>query len=144
MLPSCSRILTEAISIAFTSLQQRQSISLASFLQCTHLHQSRFPILICNKSAAEVWICLVSFSWLSFQSRFPILICNKTAAEAQICLISKVATGGVPVKKGVLKNFANFSAKYLCWSWSVYDFRPVALLKRDCNTGFFLWNLRNC
>ena len=33
----------------------------ASFLQCPHLHQSRFPVLICNKSAAEAWICLVFF-----------------------------------------------------------------------------------
>ena len=39
-------------SITFTSLQQRQSIFLASFLQCPHLHQSRFLFLICNKSAA--------------------------------------------------------------------------------------------
>ena len=45
MFPSRSGILVEAISIASTS-QQRQSISLASFLQCSHLHQSRYPILI--------------------------------------------------------------------------------------------------
>ena len=37
---------TEVINIASTSLQQRQSISLASVLQSLHLHQSRFPILI--------------------------------------------------------------------------------------------------
>ena len=36
MLPSPSGILAEAISIAFTSLQQIQSISLASLLQCPH------------------------------------------------------------------------------------------------------------
>ena len=46
--PSRSGILPEAIRIAFTSLQQRPSISLASFL-----YQWRFPVLICNKSAAE-------------------------------------------------------------------------------------------
>ena len=56
MLSSHSKILAEAISIAFASLQQRQSISLASFLQCPHLHQSRFPILICNKSTAEAYV----------------------------------------------------------------------------------------
>ena len=61
MLSSRSGILAEAISIAFTSLQQRQSISLVSFLQRPHLHQSRFPILICNKLAAEAWIGLVFF-----------------------------------------------------------------------------------
>ena len=83
MLSSHSKILAEAISIAFASLQQRQSISLASFLQCPHLHQSRFPILICNKSTAEAYVQFF-FSWLSFQSRFPILLCNKTAAEAYV------------------------------------------------------------
>ena len=46
MLPLRSGILAEAKSFASTSLQQRQSISLASFLQCPYLHQSRFPILI--------------------------------------------------------------------------------------------------
>ena len=46
MLPSHSRILAEAISIAATSLKQRQSISLASFFQCPYLPQSIFPILI--------------------------------------------------------------------------------------------------
>ena len=59
-----------------------QPISLASFLQCPHLHQSRYPILICNKSAFEAWICLAFFWWLSFQSIFPILICNKKTWEA--------------------------------------------------------------
>ena len=81
MLPSSSRILAEAISIAFTSLQQRQSISLASFLQFPHLYQSRFPILICNKTAAGACV--------QFQKWPP----------------------EVFSKKGVLKNFANFIRK---------------------------------
>ena len=33
-------------------------------------------------------------------------------------------------KTGVLKNFANFTVKHLCWS--------LVLLKRDCNKGDFL------
>ena len=41
MLPSCSGILAEAITIASTSLQQRQSIPLASFSQCPHFRNSR-------------------------------------------------------------------------------------------------------
>ena len=45
------------------------------------------------------------------------------------------------VEKGVLKNFANFSGKHLCWSlflikWQ--DFCLATLLKRDSNTGVFL------
>ena len=90
MLPSRSGILAEAISIAFTSLQQRQSISLASFLQCSHLHQSRFPVLICNKSAAEAWICLVFF----LMALIPVDIAYSNMQENgswSIRLISKAA-----------------------------------------------------
>ena len=72
MLSLRSDILAEAISIASTSLQQRQSISPGSFLKCLHLFESRFPILICNKSAAEAWICLVTFSWLSLPHVFSV------------------------------------------------------------------------
>ena len=55
MLPWHYGIFAEAISIAFTSLQQRQSIfltliidkfAITLFLQCLHLCKSRFPILI--------------------------------------------------------------------------------------------------
>ena len=35
------------------------------------------------------------------------------------------------VKKGVLKNFANFKGKHLCWSLFLIK------LKRDCNTDTF-------
>ena len=44
-------------------------------------------------------------------------------------------------KIGVLKNFANFIGKHLCWSLFLIksqDSRPVTLLNRDSN-----WNLRN-
>ena len=49
-------------------------------------------------------------------------------------------------KKGVVKNFAIFSGKYLRWSLSLMKllcWRPVTLWKRDCNTGVFLWIMRN-
>ena len=49
MLPSCSGILTEAVSIASTSVQQRQSITLVSLLQCLHFKNSR-PELFCRKA----------------------------------------------------------------------------------------------
>ena len=61
MFPSRSGILAEVISIAFTSLLESQSIFLPLFLQCQHLHQSRLPILMFNKSAAEAWTYLVFF-----------------------------------------------------------------------------------
>ena len=40
-------------------------------------------------------------------------------------------------KKVVLKNFAIFTGKYLCWSLFLIQlqaFRPATLLKRDSNT----------
>ena len=52
MLPSYSIILTEAISIASTSVQQRQPISLASVLQCPHFRSSR-PELFCKEDALK-------------------------------------------------------------------------------------------
>ena len=39
----------------------------------------------------------------------------------------------------VLKKFANFTGKNLCWSL----FLVKSLLKRDSNTGVFPWTLRN-
>ena len=83
------------------------------------------------------------FSWLSFQSRFPILICNKTAAEAYGQFQKQPPK--VFCKKGVLKNFAHFTGKHLCWSLFLIQlqvFRPATLLKRDSNAGAFLRNLK--
>ena len=73
ILPSRTGILPEAINIAFTSPQQRQSISFDSFLQCSYLHQLRFPILMWHKWTAEAYICLISFSWLWLPHIFSIL-----------------------------------------------------------------------
>ena len=49
-------------------------------------------------------------------------------------------------KKSVLKNFANVTGKHLSWSLFLIKLqacRLVALLKRDSNTGAFLWKLRS-
>ena len=49
-------------------------------------------------------------------------------------------------KKAVLKNFALFKGKHLCWSlfWiKLQAFRTATLFKRDFNTGVFLRILRN-
>ena len=43
-------------------------------------------------------------------------------------------------KVGVLNNLATFAGKHLCFQ--VCNFRPSILLKRDSNTGVFLWILR--
>ena len=49
-------------------------------------------------------------------------------------------------KNGALKNLWNFTGKNLCWSLfliKLQTFRPVTLLRRDSNTGFFVWNLQS-
>ena len=46
------------------------------------------------------------------------------------------------IKKGVLKNFANFTGKRRCWSLFLIilqGLKPATFLKRDSNTGVFLW-----
>ena len=47
--------------------------------------------------------------------------------------------------KGVLKNFAKFTRKYLCQSLlfnKVSDLRPTTLLKRNSEADVFLWILQ--
>ena len=45
----------------------------------------------------------------------------------------------------VLKNFAKFTGKHLCWSLFLINLqaKPATLLKIDSNTGVFLWILRD-
>ena len=48
-------------------------------------------------------------------------------------------------KISVLKNFANFPLKHLCWSFFLIKLQPwglATLLKRNSNTGAFLWLLQ--
>ena len=49
-------------------------------------------------------------------------------------------------KKAVLKNVSIFAGKYLCLNLfliKLQAFRSATLLKRDSNTGAFLWILWN-
>ena len=46
------------------------------------------------------------------------------------------------IEKAVLKNFTIFIGKHPCWN-TVAGLKACILLKRDSNTGFFLWTLRN-
>ena len=58
----------------------------------------------------------------------------------------KISCSQMFFKLVVFKNFANFTGKHLCWSLfliKLQAFRPAAFLKRDSNTGVFLWSLRN-
>ena len=47
----------------------------------------------------------------------------------------------------VLKNFANFTGKHLCWSLlllKLQTFGAASLFKRDTKTGIFLFSCDNC
>ena len=46
-------------------------------------------------------------------------------------------------KTEVFKKFAIFTGKHLCWSLLSTKLQTWATLKRDSNTGVFLWILRN-
>ena len=42
-----------------------------------------------------------------------------------------------------LKNFRNFTGWHFCWIFFLIKLQPFRWLKRDFNTGGFLWNLGN-
>ena len=49
------------------------------------------------------------------------------------------------VKRGVLKNFANDTGKYLCWSLFLIMLQGLnfaTFLKRDSNWSVFLWSMQ--
>ena len=57
----------------------------------------------------------------------------------------KISHQRCSVKKGVHKNFGNFTRKHLSWILFLIKlqvFRPATLLKRNSNTGVLLWNLQ--
>ena len=46
-------------------------------------------------------------------------------------------------KIGILKNFAIFTVKYLCWSLFLIKLESWKRLKRESNRGVSLWALQN-
>ena len=60
-------------------------------------------------------------------------------------IVSRCGRSQMFFKISVLKRFANFTGKHLCWSLfliKLQALRPATLLKKDSNTGVYLWNLR--
>ena len=50
------------------------------------------------------------------------------------------------IQIGILKNFTTFTGKHMCWSLfliKLQGYSPETLLKRNSNTGVFLWILQN-
>ena len=56
------------------------------------------------------------------------------------------STAGGSCSQMFLKIFGNFTGEHLCWSLflvKLQGWRPATLLKRNTNTGTFVWNLWN-
>ena len=84
------------------------------------------------------------FSWLG---NTPIFTCwfKWRLIKFFFLIIPETATGGILQKK-VFQKISHISEKNTCWSlrkhwYSSEDLK--LLLKRDSNTGAFLWNLKN-
>ena len=78
------------------------------------------------------------------QPSFFEVFCKRTCYEKFNKLNRKT-----PVLESLFNKVAgltNFSGKHLCWSLFFIKsqiFRPATLVKRDSNTGVFLWNLQD-
>ena len=71
---------------------------------------------------------------------------NIEIPEVRFTLIYGSSRSQMLIKIGVIKNFAKFTGKHLCWDTfliKLQALRPENLLKRDSNTGVFLRNLQN-
>ena len=79
------------------------------------------------------------------------LLCVRDIAEKSLnkllllVILKSSHRSGCSVEKCVLKNFANFTRKQLCWSLVSIKLEGLQLylLKRDSNAGVFEWNLWN-
>ena len=97
-----------------------------------------------------IWICWIKVDSIRMSMAPPVLSTitsyNMNSIkfwQYKICIDQKQPSE-VFCKNGVLKNFAR--GQHLCWSLFVIKlqaFSPATLLKRDSNTGVFLWNLWN-
>ena len=79
-----------------------------------------------------VSLCLCHTIFINFK-----VTCHKLKK----CLNFRSSHQSCSIEKAVLKNFAIFTGKHLCWSLSLIDLRgsrPATFLKRDSNTVVFL------
>ena len=82
--------------------------------------------------------------------RRPIEVIAETSTQEEILTVRsrncRSSCSQIFIKISVLKNFAIFTGKHLCRSLflrKLQVLKPASLLKRDSNTGVFLWILRN-
>ena len=88
---------------------------------------SPLPLIQDGKTIADQKHC---WTFQQFLHRYWQKITKKRLSRSQ--MLFKIAATGVLQKRVFLKNFANFTGKYLCWNcWT-------DLQRRDSNTGVFL------
>ena len=82
--------------------------------------------------------------------RRPIELRAETSTQEEILTVRsrncRSSCSKIFIKISVLKYFAIFTGKHLCWSpfsRKLQVLNPANLLKGDSNTGVFLWILRN-
>ena len=79
--------------------------------------------------------------------RMPVELRAETSTQEQILTVRsrncRSSCWQIFTKKSVLKNFAIFTGKRLCWSPFLRKLKPASLLKGDSNTNVFLWILQN-
>ena len=91
-------------------------------------------------------VCIYYVIWLKSNGDMAVSTKRSSLLLAAFTGFFKSSRSHMFFKIGVLNNFTNFTGKYLCWSLLLIKlqvFRPATLLKRDSNTGVFLWNLWN-
>ena len=116
---------------------------------------------VCSKSVRKTLYWNKFFGkWMHFQISLSLwelqvirdLLCvgdivEKSLNKLSLLIILKGrCISEVYLEKDVLKNFANFKGKHLCWSLFLIKLRssgPATLFKRDSNAIVFQWNLRN-
>ena len=69
--------------------------------------------------------------------------CFRLIVSKQHDLSDRSSRSQMFFKTGGLKNFTIFTRKHQCWSLFFINFPQSSLLKRDSNTGIFLWILQN-
>ena len=95
--------------------------------------------------------CITILGYTSQSRKFEKLINihlnKKTLRRSSATHFQKQPPAGCSIKKAVLKNLTIFTTRKQLW-WSLFliklqTLRPAILLKRDSDTGVFLWILQN-
>ena len=95
----------------------------------------------------KIWVNFLTSSEIGTgKVNTPLQLLTWTRLRPMLSLRKHKQLPAVLFKKSVLKNFATFTEKHLYWSLfliKLQAWRPAILLKRDSNTGLFLWITRN-